>query len=92
VVVGPPPKRDRVRFGARVTASHKCDATKVLQIVGIDETDPENGRISWLTPLAKALLNAAIGDTIRYVTPEGTAELHVEAIDYGALENSTSKV
>lgn len=75
-------KADRVLFGARVTLQDEEERKKVYQIVGIDETDVKNGRISWISPLAKALLNAKVGEVVTLRTPKGEEELEVLSIFY----------
>lgn len=80
---------DRVLFGASVTV-RKLDAedgdgrSRVYRIVGIDETDPARGEISWISPMARALLNARVGDTVALRTPKGEEELEIVAIRYVA--------
>ncbi|MBI3140787.1 MAG: transcription elongation factor GreB [Rhodocyclales bacterium] len=74
--------RDQVFFGATVTV---CDADgheHTYQIVGIDEADAAHGRISWISPLARALLKAREGDTVRFQSPAGPRELELVAIRY----------
>jgi transcription elongation factor GreB len=75
-------KTDRVRFGARVTVSDEDGSERVYRIVGIDETDPSRGEVSWISPVAKALLNARVGDTVTLRTPKGGVELEVLRIEY----------
>ena len=53
-----------------------------MQIVGIDELDPLNGRISWISPVARALIKAREGDTVPLVTPQGRIEIEIESVDY----------
>jgi transcription elongation factor GreB len=71
-----------VRFGARVTVADGDGAEKVYRIVGIDETNPSQGEVSWISPVAKALLNARVGDTVMLRTPKGEVELEILAIAY----------
>ena len=76
-------KRDQVFFGATVTYARASDDAEVtITIVGVDEADAEAGRISWVAPVARALLGARIGDTRRLRTPAGTEEIEVVAIRY----------
>jgi len=73
---------EQVFFGATVTI---CDAegeTATYQIVGIDEADASAGRISWISPLAKALLKAREGDLVRFMSPAGWRELEIVEIAY----------
>lgn len=76
---------DRVYFGATVTVLDEdgCEAT--YSIVGIDEADPGRGRISWISPLARALIKARLGDTIRFQAPGGIRELEIINIEYVEL-------
>ncbi|MEW5893410.1 MAG: transcription elongation factor GreB [Pseudomonadota bacterium] len=76
---------DQVFFGATVTV---LDGASELtySIVGIDEADPSRGRISWLSPLARALLKAREGDSVRVPTPGGVRELEILAVEYRALD------
>ncbi|MRR50021.1 MAG: transcription elongation factor GreB [Rhodocyclaceae bacterium] len=73
---------EQVFFGATVTI---CDAegeSATYQIVGIDEADASAGRISWISPLAKALLKAREGDLVRFMSPAGWRELEILEIAY----------
>jgi transcription elongation factor GreB len=54
----------------------------VYAIVGIDETDTSQGRISWVSPLARALLKAREGDQVRFASPAGIREIEVVEISY----------
>ena len=73
---------DRVKFGATVTILTENDEEKTYSIVGIDETDPALGRISWKSPLARALLNAKVGDLLTYQTPSGETSVEVLGLSY----------
>jgi transcription elongation factor GreB len=76
-------KRDQVFFGATVTYARLSDDSEVtITIVGVDEADAEAGRISWVAPVARALLGARIGDARRLRTPAGAEEIEVLAITY----------
>lgn len=75
----------RVYFGATVTVLDDHGAESVYAIVGIDEADPGRGRISWISPLAKALIKAELGAEVRFQTPGGWRELEIIAIQYIAL-------
>lgn len=76
---------DQVFFGATVTICNTQGEERTYSIVGLDEVDPGRGRISWVSPLAKALLKAREGDTVRLHTPGGVEELDVVGIRYEAL-------
>jgi transcription elongation factor GreB len=76
-------KRDQVFFGATVTYARLSDDAEVtITIVGVDEADADSGRISWVAPVARALLGAKVGDTRRLRTPAGAEEIEVVAIRY----------
>jgi transcription elongation factor GreB len=76
---------DRVYFGATVTYADEAAAERAVTIVGIDELDPARGRVSWVSPIATALLKASVGDVVTLRTPRGTEELEIVAIRYDAL-------
>lgn len=73
---------DRVLFGATVTVENEDGSKRTFQIVGIDETDPANGRVSWISPVARSLMNARVGDAVTLQTPQGERELIVLKIQY----------
>jgi transcription elongation factor GreB len=73
---------DRVLFGATVTVQDEEGKKRTYRIVGIDEAQPGEGQISWISPLAKALLNARKGDAILFRSPKGEEELEVLEILY----------
>ena len=77
--------RDRVGFGAAVELSNvDTGATQRYRIVGEDEADPEHGLVSWVSPLAKALNGAKVGDVVAWQRPAGDQELEVLSLDYAA--------
>jgi transcription elongation factor GreB len=74
---------EKVYFGAWVTMySINQDTEHTYRIVGQDELDPSRGWISWISPLAKAMLGKAEGDTVRLHTPKGEEEYEVLEIRY----------
>jgi len=76
-------KRDQVFFGATVTYARTSDDAEVtIMIVGVDEADADAGRISWVAPVARALLGARVGDIRRLRTPAGPEEIEVVDIRY----------
>jgi len=78
-------RRDQVFFGATVTYARLSDDAEVtITIVGVDEADSAAGRISWVAPVARALLGARVGDTRKLRTPAGAEEIEVVAIAYPA--------
>lgn len=76
-------KRDQVFFGATVTyARLSDDAEATIRIVGVDEANAERGDISWVAPIARALLGARVGDVRAVRTPAGRDEVEIVAIAY----------
>ncbi|PTQ11596.1 transcription elongation factor GreB [Sphingomonas oleivorans] len=76
--------RGRVLFGATVTIVDEDDQERTVTLVGEDEADAGAGRISWRSPLARALRGAAVGDLRRVNLPAGPKEMEVLAIRYPA--------
>ncbi|GAB1392819.1 transcription elongation factor GreB [Rhodocyclaceae bacterium] len=72
---------EQVFFGARVTVSDD-DIEVTYQIVGIDEADPATGRISWISPLARAMMKAREGDVVKFQSPAGVREIEIVEILY----------
>jgi transcription elongation factor GreB len=83
-VVDPIQQEDRAKawFGSTVTIADEDDNQRVLTLVGEDEADATAGRISWRSPLARALRGAAVGDLRRVELPAGVKEYEVVAIAY----------
>jgi transcription elongation factor GreB len=77
---------DQVFFGATVTLLDDQGAEATYTIVGIDEADPSRNRISWVSPMARALLKAREGDTVNLMTPAGKRELEILAVRYSAID------
>ncbi|MBE0620786.1 MAG: transcription elongation factor GreB [Burkholderiales bacterium] len=78
-------EQDRVFFGATVSVRDCAGRVSSISIVGMDEVDPARGRVSWISPIARALLKAREGDRVTLRTPSGVEELEVEEIRYEAL-------
>lgn len=78
--------RHKVFFGATVTYAREDGAEKTVTIMGVDEAVLEQGQISWVSPVARALLKAEVGDLVRLRTPAGDEELEVLTIAYPPLE------
>ncbi len=76
------PDRTRVFFGATVTLAHEEDKERIVTLVGEDEADAGAGRVSWNSPIARAVRGAAIGDLRRVQLPSGEKEFEIIAIDY----------
>ncbi len=87
VVVDPATREptDQVFFGATVVVRGSGEE-KTYAIVGIDEADVALGRISWISPLAKALLKAHEGDRVTLRTPAGSERLEILSVTYKAIE------
>lgn len=77
---------DEVRFGATVHVLDEDGAKRKYAIVGLDESEPGKGKVSWVSPIAKALLGAKAGDAVSLRTPKGEKELEVVKIEYVAIE------
>ncbi|MDT3735984.1 MAG: transcription elongation factor GreB [Denitratisoma sp.] len=73
---------EQVFFGATVTVCDVEGCESTYQIVGIDEADAGKGMISWISPLARALLKAREGDAVRFQSPAGLRELEIVEIRY----------
>lgn len=73
---------DSVRFGARVTVVDAGGDERTYLICGVDEAEPELGCVSWVSPIAKALLGAEVGDEVRLRLPRGEQVLEVVDIEY----------
>ena len=75
-------ERDVVHFGARVELADEDDARRIVMLVGEDEADASAGRISWLAPIARALVGARVGDERVVRLPAGEKSYEIVAIDY----------
>ena len=73
---------DQVFFGATVTYVNAAGDEQTINIVGIDELDPLHGKISWVSPVARALTKAKEGDVITLRTPAGDDELEILLVTY----------
>jgi len=76
---------DQVFFGATVTYATADGAENTVRIVGIDETDPSKHYVSWISPVARALIKAREGDTVHLRTPGGDEELEILEVRYEAI-------
>ena len=76
---------DQIFFGARVTIADADGAENTYTIVGVDETDVSKGHISWISPLARALLKAREGEVIRFQSPVGVREIEVVEVSYAVI-------
>ena len=75
---------DQVFFGATVHYQNHLGEEHTVTIVGIDELDPLHGKISWISPVARALTKAREGDLVTLQTPLGNEELEILSVDYPA--------
>jgi transcription elongation factor GreB len=74
---------EQVFFGATVTYARDDGTEHTVTLVGIDEADLGHGKINWQSPVAKALLKARVGDSVRLHTPSGAETLEIVAVNYG---------
>ena len=86
-IVDPATQTDhsRVWFGATVTIADEDDRERTVTLVGADESDAGAGRISWTSPMARALRGAAVGDVRRVTLPGGESEVEVMGINYAKV-------
>jgi len=82
VIVEPPADLARIAVGAVVRVRHGNGEEDTYQIVGVEESDPERGAISWISPLAKALLSRKAGEKVRFRIPAGEDELEILSVRY----------
>ena len=79
-------RRDQVFFGASVTYADRHGNERTVTIVGVDEADLERGQVSWISPIARALLKAQEGDVVELRTPSGPERIEVVEIRYGPAQ------
>jgi transcription elongation factor GreB len=79
-------KRDQVFFGATVTYATGRGTEMTITIVGVDEADLACGQVSWLSPVARALMKAHQGDIVELRAPAGVEQIEVLAIRYGVAD------
>lgn len=91
VVVDPATRgdTDQIFFGATVDYQDAEGHEQTVTIVGIDEADAALGHVSWVSPIAKALLKHRAGERAKLATPSGPVELEILDVRYAALESST---
>jgi transcription elongation factor GreB len=77
VVAEIPDDQGKIAFGASVVVRHGNGEEENYRIVGVDESDPAQGDISWISPLARALLSRRAGDNVRFRSPAGDEELKI---------------
>ena len=88
VVVDPATREatDQIFFGATVTYADETGQETTISIVGVDEVDMDKGHVSWISPIAKALIKAREGDTVKLQTPTGIKEVDILSVIYQKLE------
>jgi transcription elongation factor GreB len=95
-VVDPAARRDegsdQVFFGATVTVRDGSGGERTISIVGVDEIDTGRGYVSWVSPIARALINAREGDTVSLQTPGGVEDLEIVAVRYVPLATGDTVV
>ena len=79
---------DQIFFGATVTYENQLGVQRTITIKGIDETDSLNGEVSWVSPIARALLKARVGDELQLMTPGGLEQIEVMAVSYPPPDTS----
>ena len=79
---------DQVFFGATVTYMEASGTERTVTIMGIDEADSLKGQVTWVSPIARALLKSREGDVVKLVTPVGVQEVEVVQVAYPAPQNA----
>ncbi len=88
VVVDPATREatDQIFFGATVTYADETGQETTISIVGVDEVNMDKGHVSWISPIAKALIKAREGDTVKLQTPTGIKAVDILSVIYQKLE------
>jgi len=81
---------DQVFFGASVVYAGADGRSQEITIVGVDEVDPQRRHVSWISPIARAVLKAREGDSIQFQTPSGLETIEILEVRYGSAEGATS--
>jgi transcription elongation factor GreB len=76
---------DHVFFGATVVYANGGGLRRTVTIVGKDEADPGRGEVSWLSPVARALMRRRVGEVAVLLTPVGEEELEIVEVRYGPV-------
>lgn len=79
---------DQVFFGATVTYENVAGVARTITIKGIDEVDNLQGEVSWISPIARALLKSRVGDEVQLMTPGGLERLEILEVHYPAPETA----
>lgn len=77
---------EQVFFGARVTYAKEDNSELTFTLVGVDEADLDQGKINWLSPMARALMKSRVGDVVELRTPAGLESVEVVSIEYVILQ------
>jgi transcription elongation factor GreB len=75
---------DQIFFGATVTYADDRGQERTVRIMGIDEADSAQGEVSWISPIARTLLKARVGDELKLVMPDRVGDIEVIAVTYPA--------
>jgi transcription elongation factor GreB len=75
---------DQIFFGATATYVNEAGEERTVTIMGIDEADSLQGQVSWISPIARTLLRARVGDVLKLLTPAGVDEIEVLDVSYPA--------
>lgn len=75
-----------IQFGATVSLRYEDGSERTYSIVGIDEVDVSRGRISWQSPLARALLKAQEGDVVTFHSPKGLQEVEIMSVVHISID------
>jgi transcription elongation factor GreB len=81
---------DQIFFGATVRYADDSGEEREVTILGVDEADSAQGQVSWISPIARALLKAREGDTVRLATPGGARELEILSVTYPEPDSAAS--
>jgi transcription elongation factor GreB len=81
---------DQIFFGAEVTYANGDGDERTVTILGIDEADSALAQVSWISPIARALLKARVGDEVQLITPQGPQTIEIVAVRYPALPHPDS--
>ena len=82
IVTAPSEQTNQVLFGATVTVEDEDGQQHRYEIVGEDEADIQLNKVSWVSPLAKALIGSKLGDSVTWLRPAGNTSLEIIAIEY----------
>lgn len=83
------PREDETQifFGATVTFSDSNGQTETISIVGVDEINTTKGSISWISPMAKALIKSRQGDIVSLLTPAGVKKIEILTVQYREISS-----